>query len=177
MCGRRAWLSPDMLLGTEGTGVSPFGRLVAQARPRFCLGQKGVPGKEALTPGLFLPERTRTLRCGNQQQPTVPTRIAQRTLSFRRGFRPEADGGSLLLPHSGFGRSFSRVREELLRESRCFLCLVARGQVSEPGFPVPPDVGRRSLLPAAACVAQGGTLSHCLRKGSPGSGLFLSHSG
>ncbi|VDO87417.1 unnamed protein product, partial [Soboliphyme baturini] len=78
-------------------GVSPFGRLVAQARPRLCLGPKGGPGKEALTPGLFLPERTRTLSCAKQQQPTDPTLIAQRTLSFRRGFRPEADGASLLL--------------------------------------------------------------------------------
>ena len=156
-----------MLLGTEGTGVSPFGRLVAQARPRFCLGQKGGPGKEALTPGLFLLERTRTLRCGNQQQPTDPTRIAQRTLSFRRDFRPEADSASLLLPHSGFGRSVSRVREEVLRESRCFLCLVARGKVSEPGFPVPPDVWRRSLLLAAACVAQGGTLCTLPSEGLP----------
>ena len=73
----------------------------------------------------------------NTRQRQAP-RAAHRTDSdspatpcFRRGFQLGANRTSLLLPQQGFGRSLSRVREEL-RESWCLLGLAFPGSMIAP---------------------------------------------
>ena len=121
--------------GTLETGLSLSLRLLPQAPTGFSLVQTGCPDQEGFVLGWSLTPHCGALGSGKQQQPKDPTRTSRRMLSFRRGFPAWRETHFAAASQQGFGRSLSRVREDVLWESWCLLGLAFPGPRFAPFAP------------------------------------------